>query len=294
MDTGSSVSLLPSHLCPPHSGESRPYRGHVLSVCGGELRVVGELSQTFCHGSLTFVHDFLVCQGLNVPILGIDFLRRQSAVVDVSKKVVSFPSGNVQFDVSDVSLTAGLKDSLGAVESVLQEFAEIIRSDDFVIGETSLVEHDVVLSDHNPIHVKPRPIPVHLRETIGEQIAKMLRLGVIERSTSPWSSPVLLVPKANGTYRFCVDFRRLNAITKKDATPMPHFDDIFSQINDATIFSTLNLLSGFWQVPVTRQACELTAFTVGNQHFIISLKCLLVLQAPQVRLFGLCKLFSMD
>lgn len=271
VDTGSSVSLLPSDACPSNFGKFRPYRGRILSVCGEELRVLGELSETFCHGGMTFVHDFLICQGLSVPILGVDFLRRQFAVVDVSKSVVSFPSGVVQFDVFSAFMTAGGSTdgthNSDPVQSVLHDFREIIRNDDCVVGETSLVEHDIILSDYTPIHVKSRPVPIHLRETVTEQISKMLRLGIIERSTSPWSSPILLVPKSNGTYRFCVDFRRLNAKTKKDATPMPHFDEIFSQISGATVFSTMDLLSGFWQVPLARGAREFTAFTVGNQHF---------------------------
>ena len=230
--------------------------------------VVGERSETFVGGGMTFVHDFLVCKGIGFPILGVDFLCQHAAVVDLSKKVVSFSKGVVPFDdaCAERTVTASVSGQ-NLLDGVVHEFRDIIRKDERVAGETSLIEHDIILTDHTPIHVKSRPVPVHLRGTVREQISKMLSLGVIERSSSPWSSPILLVPKSNGSYRFCVDFRRLNAVTKKNATPMPHFDEIFSEISGATVFSTLDLLSGFWQVPLTHRARELTAFTVGNQHF---------------------------
>ena len=95
----------------------------------------------------------------------------------------------------------------------------------------------------------------------------MLQHGVIEKSISPWSSPILHVPKANGTYCFCIDFRKLNENSVKDVIPMPRIDEVFSQIGGAKVFSILDLLSGFWQVPMARRARKDTAFTVGNQHY---------------------------
>ena len=81
-----------------------------------------------------------------------------------------------------------------------------------------------------------------------------------------------------------MDFRRLNALTKKDATHIPHFEEIFSNVNDATIFSKLDLLSGYWQVPLTNQARELTVFTVGNQHFHFTKMPFCLTEAPALLL----------
>ena len=79
--------------------------------------------------------------------------------------------------------------------------------------------------------------------------------------------PIVLAPKKDGDYRFCVDFRRLNAVTRKDAYPMPRVDEIFDKLGGARYFSTLDLASGYWQVPVNEEDIGKTAFTVGSNHY---------------------------
>ena len=88
----------------------------------------------------------------------------------------------------------------------------------------------------------------------------MLKDGVIQPSTSPWASPVTLVPKSDSTYRFCVDFRKLYSVTVKDSYPLPLIQDIFDQLEGASIFSTLDLKSGYWQIPVSPEDQPKTAF----------------------------------
>ena len=163
-------------------------------------------------------------------------------------------------------LSAVLEPGKALVETI-NEFRDVISLDEGCVGGTNLIEHDIVLEDETPVHVRPRPIPFHLRDVVLEQVSKMLSLGVIKKSVSPWSSPILLVPKPDGKYRFCVDFRQLNSKSRKDNAPVPRIDTIFSLIGGAKIFSTLDLLAGFWQVFLTERAREYTAFTVGNQHY---------------------------
>lgn len=130
-----------------------------------------------------------------------------------------------------------------------------------------MIEHDIVLEEETLVHASPRPIPFHLRDVVHKQISKMLNLSVIRKSTSLWSSPILLIPKPDGKYHFCVDFRRLNAKSLKDVAPVTRIDTAFAMIGNSEIFSTLDLLSEFWQVPMAKQAREYTAFTVANQHY---------------------------
>ena len=269
IDTGSSVSLLPTSIFHPKAlGELSPYRGRVVSVCGGQLKIEGELRETVQIGGAVVVKDFLICEGLHVPILGFDFLSRYSAILDIKERTISFPSGKVRFDeATSISAVSAKVASSDTLRSLVQEFSDVVRDDDTCVGETSMIEHDIILKDEQPICIRPRPIPFHLRQTVRDQLSKMLQLGVIEKSTSPWSSPILLVPKSNGSYRFCIDFRKLNEKSVKDPVPMPRIDDVFSQIGGASVFSTLDLLSGFWQVPMAPHARKYTAFTVGSQHY---------------------------
>ncbi len=89
----------------------------------------------------------------------------------------------------------------------------------------------------------------------------MITHGVIEPAHGPWASPIILVKKKDGTKRFCVDFRRLNEVTRKDAQPLPRIDDTLDALSAARYFSTLDLSSGYWQVEVSPIDREKTAFT---------------------------------
>uniref|UniRef100_A0A1B0GHP0 RNA-directed DNA polymerase n=2 Tax=Lutzomyia longipalpis TaxID=7200 RepID=A0A1B0GHP0_LUTLO len=132
------------------------------------------------------------------------------------------------------------------------------------LGRTNAAVHHIDVGEHTPIKQPPRRVPMAKQREATELIAKMERQGVIEKSTSPWCSPVVLVRKKDGTLRFCVDYRRLNEITKKDAHPLPRIDTTLESLSGATWFHTLDLFSGYWQVPVAPQDKEKTAFSAGT------------------------------
>ena len=92
------------------------------------------------------------------------------------------------------------------------------------------------------------------------EIKHMLENDIIEPSSSEWSSPCILVPKPDGNYRFCTDFRKLNSVTKTDSFPIPRIDDCIEKIGRAKFVSKLDLLKGYWQVPLTVRAQKLSAF----------------------------------
>ncbi|KAJ8279240.1 hypothetical protein COCON_G00063060, partial [Conger conger] len=118
-------------------------------------------------------------------------------------------------------------------------------------GRTRLVQHDIVTEAGKKVRLRPYRIPEARRQAIREEVAKMLDLGVIEESQSAWSSPVVLVPKPDGSWRFCNDFRRLNEISQYDAYPMPRVDELIERLGPARYISTLDLTRGYWQVPLT-------------------------------------------
>lgn len=108
------------------------------------------------------------------------------------------------------------------------------------------------------------------RQTVSEMIDAMENQGVVQPSASPWASPVVLVPKKGGSLRFCVDYRRFNAITWKDIYPLPRVDDILDALGEARYFSSLDLASGYWQVELDEDAREKSTFTTfkGLYEFV--------------------------
>jgi hypothetical protein len=99
-------------------------------------------------------------------------------------------------------------------------------------------------------------------------VTEMLADGIIEATSSPYSSPIVLVVKKVSRYHFCVDYRRLNSIMEDSAQPLPVIHEVLKDLGNATIFSTLNLRSGYWQIPLTERAKRYTAFVTpgGGQY----------------------------
>jgi len=132
-----------------------------------------------------------------------------------------------------------------------------------------LVEHDIDTGDARPINQSPRRPPLAAREAEDEILDEMLTTGVIEPSNSSWASPVCLVKKKDGTFRFCIDYRRVNAVSKKDAYPIPDIQDALDNLRGSRYFATIDLLSGYWQLGMTDRAKERSAFCTrrGLFHF---------------------------
>ena len=104
-------------------------------------------------------------------------------------------------------------------------------------------------------------------------IDEMQKQEMIQPSSSPWVSPVVLVPKKDGTTRFCVDYRQLNAVSRKDVYPLPRIEDILSTLGEAKYFTTLDLASGYWQIELDEPLRPKTAFATPIKACLRSLAC---------------------
>lgn len=162
------------------------------------------------------------------------------------------------------------------IDLILQ-YQDIFALDDSELGCAEGVSHVIDTGGEKPVKQYPRRVPFSLRGKVEEMINKMEDQGVIQASHSPWASPIVLVAKKDGSTRFCVDYRKLNSITKMDVYPLPRVDDLLDVLGNTQYFSTLDLASGYWQVKMDQSSQEKTAFAthVGLYEF-------------QVMPFGLC------
>lgn len=149
------------------------------------------------------------------------------------------------------------------------------------LGRTGEVQHTIDTGDAPPIRLRPYRTSPGQREEIDTQITDMLSQNIIQESVSPWAAPVVLVKKKDGTTRFCVDYRKLNEITKKDSYPLPRIDDTLDALQGSQIFSTLDLRSGYWQIELHPTAKEKSAFITHKGLYEFT-----------VLPFGLCNLPS--
>lgn len=126
----------------------------------------------------------------------------------------------------------------------------------------NLVKHKVDTGDHPPIKQPVRQFPFVYHDKITKMVEEMKQTGVIQPSSSPWASPVVLVPKKDGSYRFCIDYRRLNSITKKDVYlyPLPRIDDILDTLGGTKFFSSLDLAASYWQIGMDGESKAKSAF----------------------------------
>ena len=125
-------------------------------------------------------------------------------------------------------------------------------------------EHIIELMDDKPFKEQFRQITPPLLEEVWENLQDMLDGGAIRPSKSPWCNAIVLVRKKDGTLRFCIDFRRLNARTKKDSFPLPRMQETMESMVGAQFFSSMDLKSGFWQVRMSEKSQQYTAFTVES------------------------------
>ena len=150
---------------------------------------------------------------------------------------------------------------------VLLEYADIFPiPGEPLTGHTDAVEHDIHTGDRPPIRCAPRRMSPQKMKKEEACVTEMLTGGQIEASDSPWSSPVVLVTKKDGT-RFCMDYRQLNDATVKDAYPLPRIDDTLDMLAGKQWFSTLDLASGYWQVSLSQDARAKTAFATHSGLF---------------------------
>ena len=154
-----------------------------------------------------------------------------------------------------------------ALQSVLVAYADVFADFPDDVGRTTMIQHRIHTGDAAPIRQHPRRIPAARQEQAQSLVHEMLNKDTILPSNSPWASPIVLVQKKNGTLRFCVDYRKLNAVTRKDAFPLPRVDDTLDTLADSRWFSTLDLISGYWQVEVHPEDREKTAFCTPEGLF---------------------------
>ncbi|XP_026116332.1 uncharacterized protein LOC113094960 [Carassius auratus] len=150
------------------------------------------------------------------------------------------------------------------ITTLVRQFKDVFNT---LPGQTRIIQHEIRTPPGEIIRQRPYRIPEARRQAIEEEVARMHQLGIIEPSRSPWSSPIVMVPKKDGTLRFCNDFRRLNEISSFDGYPMPRVDELLVRLGGARYISTLDLTKGYWQVPLTPDSKEKTAFSTPGGHW---------------------------
>lgn len=155
------------------------------------------------------------------------------------------------------------------INAIFEEFKNLFTD---IPGKTTAVVHEIRLKDEGNLNLQHSyPLPLALEPQLKQNIKEWLKLGIIEPSTSPYCSPLLAVRKKDGTHRFCLDCRHLNNKTEFDAEPIADIKAIFSRLSGKSIYSKIDLTSGYWQLPLHKSSRQYTAFKTrsGLFHFCV-------------------------
>lgn len=194
-------------------------------------------------------------------ILGVDFWVGMNIIPDLNSGEWYFRE-QAEIDINAVDefghLTSDQKKQLD--ELVEKTFSQMGDK----LGCTTLVEHEI-RTQSPPIKQRHYPLSPALQAHVNQELEKMLADDIIEPSNSPWASPIVLVKKSDGSYRFCVNYKKLNEVSLPDAYPMPFVSASLDKLKDARYLSTIDIKSAYWQIPVAKESRPYTAFVVPTR-----------------------------
>ena len=266
LDSGSEASFISSVAAARLNArgiETLPTTRQVFLADGSGIPIRGLMILPITLPGRTFRHEVQVMEGLDTDLLfGVDIMARAQITIPpppIRRKPPRTTASAIQpatTEHTDPEEDARLKE-------FLERELPLFRA---VTGPTDRVQHVIrVIRNTTPIKQRYRPRNPATQEIIDREVDEMLREGVIEPSHSAWSSPVVIVRKKDGKPRFCIDFRRVNDVTEKDAYPLPQIPATLDKLRGAVYLTSLDLRSSYWQVPLSPGSRPITAFTVPGR-----------------------------
>lgn len=293
LDSGSAVTILGrgTHVLLSKFGLNIFTDEKITVIAAGGQRIasLGYIQLPVVFEGITHVLKAHVVPAIELDlILGIDFWKKFRIFpnflnhIDYLSSSESYLS-EIASESTDIHLHSytNLDNSQKLIANNVIEQFRGISFESKGLGKTSLISHRINTGDAEPIKQRYYRLSPEKKRIITEQVDEMLSLGVVSPCESPWSSPVLVVGKKDGKPRFCLDSRKLNSVTIKDAYGIPYVSEILDNLKNAKYLSSLDLSKAFWQIPIVESDREKTAFYVpGRGTFMFNVTAFGLTNAP--------------
>ena len=274
VDTGAFVSIFPASSIPNQMFD-KAVIPHLVAANGSSIKTFGKLKIRIRLSGKDFTWDFVIAD-VRQALLGADFLGNFRLMVDIAGRrllnVDSFQSLPLMTDRSRSSINSTVHFT-GQFAYLFEKYRDVFRAELKQVPGTK-AKHGIyhhITTTGPPVHSRFRRLAPEKLAVAKAAFAEMERMGVCRKAGSQWSSPLHMVPKSDGTWRPCGDYRRLNLQTVPDHYPLPNISDITATINGAKVFSKLDLLKGYFQVPVhpddVDKTCIITPFGSFVFHY---------------------------
>ncbi|KAL7304189.1 hypothetical protein TKK_0003386 [Trichogramma kaykai] len=272
VDSCATHSFIRPNLVEDNNNRPTNYTHAKLAVAKAEAEIVGVTTIEFLINGQHFQTEALITPHMQHDlVLGIPFVEEEEAILDFQRRVLHLGRNRrttvaIAGDRRELVSTKPLPSHgfppqyAEEVQCLLTDFRHVLTPEGLG-GSTKSAVHEIKLTDSKPFRRPPYRYSEKTRIEIERQVQEMLADGIIEQCDSPYSSPIVMVNKKGGKQRFCIDFRRLNEISVDQSQQIPLISDSLKDLGDAVVFSTLDLKSGYWQIPMDTKSKEYTAFT---------------------------------
>lgn len=262
LDSGQTPRNNSREFIDRHNLKIRPFKSAISTPDGSRNSVIGHCKLPVTYKGVTKDIDFYIVPSLRQEIyMGLDFWQSFAIAPDIIPPIESIELEPIETNTSSPCFHELSPDQNLQLQAVMAEFPSFEK---LGLGRTILLSHRIDTGDAVPIKCKHYPLsPPRQAEVYGE-LDRMLHLGIIEESNSPWCFPIVNIRKP-GKIRLCLDSRRLNAITKKDSHQLPHINGVLSRLQDTQFISKIDLKDAFFQIPLTNSSKEKTTFAVPGR-----------------------------
>lgn len=231
-----------------------PVKDSVRTACGQLFPIIGSVDIPYTVDNKTVVIPTLAVPAIKSNlVLGCDFWKEFNIRPEVWVEMIH--TDQIMSEVEH-ELTDSQK------EDLLTVVAKFPAAVDGYLGKTHLIEHNIDTGDAYPIKQKHYIWSPFIQAKVMVEIDRMLKLGVIQASNSPWNNPLVHAPKPDGSLRICLDSRKLNQVSRKDSYPLQHINRILGRFKSTKFLSKIDLKDAFWQIPLNAESQPKTAFTV--------------------------------